>query len=198
MAEGTDLNKLLEQMPKIAEAVSAFPEAVQQQAFDALMAAASGAPVTTTPVREQNGDSSSKTPSKKRSTRSNSASDENGGAKKKRGRGAPTAIKDLDLAPKGKKSFAAFVEEKQPKTQHDKNAVSVYYLEHVLGETPITLNHVFTCYRDAQWPVPTNPANSLALTAARRMFLDTSDLDDIKLMPRGLNHVEQALPPKST
>jgi hypothetical protein len=60
----------------------------------------------------------------------------------------------------------------------------------------VTSNHVFTCYRDQQWPVPTDIANSLARTASRKGFLDTSDLDDIKVEPRGTNHVERGLPVK--
>lgn len=37
-------------------------------------------------------------------------------------------VKDLSLRPKGKKAFPDFVKEKKPTSQHDKNAVCVYWL----------------------------------------------------------------------
>ena len=47
-----------------------------------------------------------------------------------------------------------------------------------------------------RWREPGNLANSLALTANRKRFLDTASLDDIKLTPAGRNHVDHDLPPK--
>lgn len=110
--------------------------------------------------------------------------------------GSPSRVKGLDLAPKGKKSFEAFVAEKQPRTQDDKNAVSVYYLSEIAQITPVTMEHVYTCYRDRAWAVPTDVANSLQVTASRKGFIDTTDMDDIRLEPRGTNYVEHSLPVK--
>lgn len=187
------LDALLGEMPRIAEAVSAFPEAVQQQVFDALMAAARGGGAG---VTESGAKRTSRQPKRRKSERKQASVD---GAKKPRRRpGGPSQIKELDLTPKGKTSLRDFVAEKQPKTQHDKNVVSVYYLVHELEiKEPITVDHVYTCYRDMNWPVPSNPGNSLALTASRKRYLDTSDLDNIKVAPAGLNRVEHGLPSKA-
>ena len=87
--------------------------------------------------------------------------------------------------------------EKQPKSQHDKNAASVYYLSEIAEIAPVTSHHVFTCYRDRDWAIPPSMAQSLFLTANKKAFLDTSDLDDIKIVPRGVNHVERGLTPKT-
>ena len=96
--------------------------------------------------------------------------------------------------PSGKKSLKAFVQEKQPKTLHDKNVVAVYYLRETLGAPKVSVDHVFTCYKDMNWREPGNLGNSLALTANRKRYLDTSSLDDIKLTPAGRNHVGHELP----
>jgi hypothetical protein len=107
---------------------------------------------------------------------------------------APTRVKGLDLSPAGKQSFEEFVAEKQPVNQHDRNLSSVYYLAEVAEVSPVTIDHVYTCYRDRGWAIPSNLRNSLQLTASRKTYLDTADMDDIKLEPRGVNHIERALP----
>jgi hypothetical protein len=188
-----NLDDLLKRMPEIAKAVSAFPEAVQQKAFDALMAAAGGAATTTAAATSTSG--STKTTAKQKKRTSTSTAD--GGTRKaRRTSGSPSVIRDLDLAPQGKTSLKDFVAAKQPKTNHDYNVLSVYYFAEELGVPAVTLNHVFTAYKDMRWREPASLANSLALTANRKRFLDTANLDDIKLTPPGRNHVQHDLPPK--
>jgi hypothetical protein len=197
MAEDTDgqnrasFDSLLAEMPRIAEAVKVFPEALQAQAFDALMAELKdrNAPIKTSETggrkstRRRAGRTRAKAPGEDRkSTRRRATS--------------PSAVRDLDLAPTGETSLKDFVAEKQPKTNHDKNVVSVYYLAEVLKVHGVAVDHVFTCYKDMRWREPGNLANSLALTANRKRFLDTASLDDIKLTPAGRNHVDHDLPPK--
>lgn len=192
---GTNLNDLLKRMPEIAKAVSAFPEAVQQSAFDALMAAAgSTAANTGTTV---SGATKTPTPGRQRRKKQVAAgSGKSNGRKARRLGGSPSQVRELDLAPKGKTSLATFAAEKGPKTNHDYNVVAVYYLSEELGVPAVTLNQVFTCYRSMRWKEPANLENSLALTANRKRFFDTSSLDDIKLMPAGRTRVEHELPVK--
>lgn len=193
--DGSSLDALLAKMPQIAEAVSKFPEKVQQQAFDALMAEATGGSRSGR-REESSGKEQSSLPGRTSSARKRNANGEAEVAKRRRRAGSPTELRDLDLAPKGKKSLKDFVQEKQPKSQDDMNAVSVYYLIEVIKVGPVTPNHVYTCYREAKVRTPTNLPNSLALTASRKGYLDTADTDDIAITPRGRNYVEYDLPPK--
>lgn len=189
------LDALLARMPEIAKAVSAFPEGVQQSAFDALIAAAGGG---TAPAGSSATTDTEKTRQQARGRR-RAPGGKDGGETAKRPRrssGAPSVIRELDLAPSGKTSFKDFVAAKQPRTQHDYNVVCVYYFTEELGIPAVTLNHVFTAYKDMRWREPASLANSLSLTSARKRFLDTSNLDDIKLTPPGRNHVQHDLPPK--
>lgn len=199
--EGKDkagLDALLARMPDIAKAVSAFPEGVQQSAFDALIAAAGGGGATGPGARTRVEAPPKPTP--KRQTRRRKQNMDGVQLEKprraRRAGGSPSQVRDLDLAPKGKTSLRDFAGEKQPKTNHDYNVLSVYYLSEELGIAEVTLNHVFTCYRDMRWKEPANLANSLALTANRKRYLDTANLDSITLMPTGRTHVEHDLPPK--
>jgi hypothetical protein len=190
MASSESLDGLLKRMPQIAKAVSAFPEAVQQSAFEALMAAAGA---ETPPATAS---TSNDTTAPKPRSRRNKPPAEGGTGRVRRTSGSPSVIRDLDLTPKGKTSLKDFVAAKQPKTQHDYNSLSVYYFAEELGIAAVTLNHIFTAYKDMKWREPASLSNSLSLTSVRKRFLDTSNMDDIKLTPAGRNHVQHDLPPK--
>lgn len=192
----TQLDDLLGRMPAIAKAVSAFPEAVQQSAFDALMAAAAG---NAAPASVPDGGDGKAAPKKRRSgTRPRRAkpSAENGNAKPRRAAGAsqPKIVKELDLRPKGKMSFADFVKAKNPRSNHDKHAVTIYYLSNEAGLSTVSSDDVFTAWRDAGWKLPPDFLNSLRLTASKKRFLDTSNSEALQLLNTGVNRVEHDLP----
>lgn len=72
----------------------------------------------------------------------------------------------------------------------------VYYLVEKAEIAPATLDHVYSCYRYVDWPVPADMRNSLQVTASRKGYIDTSNTEDIKIEPKGVNHVERGLPAK--
>ncbi|MGH2882373.1 MAG: hypothetical protein ACRDPA_06695 [Solirubrobacteraceae bacterium] len=191
--DGASLDALLAKMPQIAEVVGKFPEAVQQQAFDALMAEATGGGTTAT---KRTADRSAENKSvRKRTTTRKKANGE--GVVAPRRSGGPKQLRDLDLTPSGKLSFVDFVNEKQPTTNHDRNVLSVYYCDRILEVGAVTDDHVYTCYRDMGWRLPSpNLNNGLSLTSSRKRFLDTSDNKNITLTSKGLNYVEHDLPAK--
>lgn len=192
--DGSAFDDLAAAMPRIAEALKGLPDSVQGKAFDALVGTLTGGAAATTPSATGR----TKKRSRATATKATATGDTSMSTTRRRSAGLPTMIKDLDLAPKGKKSFKDFVAEKNPTTQHDRSVVSVYWLHEIAAISPITASHVFTCYRlVAGWKVPANLANALAVTANRKGFFDTSDTQDIKLMSHGINRVGQELP-KST
>lgn len=183
--KGNDsFNRLMEALPRIAETVKQLPEALQLQAFQALLEEFRGSQPRRHPAKQAKASEVPTAPSKE--TRK---------PKRKRTRG-PKIRKDLDLRPKGKTSLAEFAASKAPKNNDDKNVVSVYYLRRMARTEIVGMDHVFTCYREMSWREPTDLANSLAYTASRKGFLNTSTLEDIKLTPAGRNHVEHDLPRK--
>jgi len=125
-------------------------------------------------------------PSRKRRTRAP--------RKKKTTKKSPSIVKDLDLRPEGKQGFSEFGGEKNPTTHLMKCTVAVYYLGRVLGVAGININHVFTCFRDANWRLPSDLQNTLWETASRHGWLDTTDMDNIALTTRGETMVEYDLP----
>lgn len=103
-------------------------------------------------------------------------------------------VKDLNLKPKGKKSLDQFVEGKKPSSHYKKCTVSVYYLKHELSLSAITESHVYTCFKHMKWRIPANLSNTLAYTSSHHGWLDTSNLQDIKVTTMGENLVEHDLP----
>ena len=183
-ANSDRFNLLLEALPRIAETVKQLPEALQSQAFQALLDEFRNSQPRRQRTKQAKG---SKVPTE--------TTQETRKARRKRTRG-PTVRKDLDLRPKGKTSLAEFVESKEPKNNDDRNVVSVFYLRRMAGIDMVSIDHVFTCYREMGWREPADLANSLATTASKKGYLDTSTLENIEITPSGRNHVEYDLPRK--
>lgn len=108
----------------------------------------------------------------------------------------PVLVKELDLAPKGNRPGLKDFVKKYAKLRNamEWNALFVYYLSRELTITPITIDHVYTCYKHIGARVPTVLTQSLWDTARRKGTVDTSSLDDIKLTTAGENWVDHDLP----
>lgn len=114
-----------------------------------------------------------------------------------RGRGArtPSRVAELNLRPSGKQSFKAFAKEKAPGSSDEKNALAVYYLRNVVGIDAVTVDHVFTCYGEADdWQLPSDLRNRISVTASRKGWIDTRDMSHLALTPSGTRLVEHELP----
>ncbi len=111
------------------------------------------------------------------------------------GKTAPKIVKDLDLSGKGKKSnLKDFYEQYSAKSNFEKNLVFCYYLQQVIEHTPITVDHVFTCYRHIKGiKSPMALAQSLLDTSHHKGWIDTSSLEDIKVPIAGINYLEHDL-----
>lgn len=106
-------------------------------------------------------------------------------------------VKTLNLKPNGKKSFNEFVEEKKPSSNLEKCVIAVHYVANVLNESPVSADHVYTCYKIQGWRIPSDLDNTLAYTASQKAWIDTSNMSDIKLTTHGDNLVEHDLPKKT-
>ena len=84
-----------------------------------------------------------------------------------------------------------------PSSHQQKQAVILYWLKHEAGlGTGITVDHVNTCYLDANWARPAELPNSLSVTANKKGWLDSRNFDDLKITTRGEDIVQHDLPPK--
>lgn len=112
-----------------------------------------------------------------------------------RPRGPLSIVKDLDLSGQGTElGLRAFYEARQPLTAMERNVVFVYYLQRIMQLKGVTLDHVYTCYRDVGVKPPAALKQSLADTSSRRGWLDTSNFANIRISARGTTFVEYDLP----
>lgn len=115
--------------------------------------------------------------------------------KKPKGKTIPKQIKNLNLKPKGKKSGLDFAVEKKPTNVLHKCVVAVYYLRDEIGLSAISVDHVFTFFKNASWKIPSDLVNTLQ-QAGTAGWLDTADSKNIIITPIGENLVEHDLPKK--
>jgi hypothetical protein len=100
-------------------------------------------------------------------------------------------VKDLNLAGQGDKpSLKGFFSKYTPSNNFERNLIFAYYLQNIAKVTPITSNHIFTCYRNTNVRIPGALIQILRDTASKRGWLDTSSLDNISLTTQGINHIE--------
>jgi hypothetical protein len=108
-------------------------------------------------------------------------------------------VKDLDLSAKSNpQSLRDFYAKKSPTptstSAMEKNAIFVYYLQMIAKIDAITLDHVYSCYKDVSVKYPSALRQSLKDTAFHKGYIDTASFDSIKLATPGENFVEHDLP----
>lgn len=186
-------DEIKDELIAIADVLKKYPENMQLQVFDLLTSYFLGGQKIVKPEDNQLIDK----PSSKTKPKSSSSSKGNVKTGKK---SSDTLIilKELDLRAKGKKSFSEFFEEKRPSASNEFNSVAVYYLAEILELTGITPNHVYTCYKEATQRLPVAFVQSLRDTAIKNGYIDTADINNIKISIRGKNFVEHDLPKKKT
>jgi len=111
---------------------------------------------------------------------------------KQSGQRMQKVVNNLDLSGKGvKKSLRDFYAGFSPSSNMERNLIFVYYLNNTMKVSPITIDHVFTCYCNIKsLKIPVSLEQSLKDTRALKNWLDTSSLDDLKLTIHGTNHIE--------
>ena len=116
-----------------------------------------------------------------------------GSNSKQKRKALPTIDKNLNLKPKGKKSFRDFCEDKKPTIIGHQHVASVHYLKNELGVSKVSINQVYTCFKDMSWKLPADFRNSLH-QAANKGWLDSGEGDDIKVTTVGENLIDHELP----
>ena len=118
---------------------------------------------------------------------------------KRKSRGSsPSIINNLDLSGGSKcEKLRDFYKRYETKSNYERNLIFIYYLQQMLKITGITVNHVFTCYRNVSGlKVPEALYQSLSETSNKKGWVDTSDTDNIKVTVSGMNHLEHDMSKK--
>lgn len=112
------------------------------------------------------------------------------GMSKAKPKKAPGFLNSLDLSgTKGGESLKTFYARYNHKTNYERNLIFVYYLQYVEKIDNITLDHVFTCYRNVGQKIPIAIEQSLRDTSKDKGWVDITSIDDIKVPVAGMNHI---------
>ena len=104
-------------------------------------------------------------------------------------------LDDLDLGTNSEHpSLVEFMDSKLPITNEERNLVFMYYLQHIIKQEQITLDHIYTCYRKVNIRAPLNLENSLVMTANAKGWIEKTDNGKMSITSTGKNYVEAQLP----
>lgn len=88
-------------------------------------------------------------------------------------------------------SLQKFCEDKITDSSIKFNVVAAYYLKKILNIENVSPDHIYSCYKEMKIKVPTRLLQSLRDTAGPKYgYLDTSDINNIKVPVTGENLVE--------
>lgn len=202
-------SRLLDEMPRIAEAVNGFTsEKNQRAALDALVRAI-GIPSVTPPKAVTKVLAAPAVGTVEPTIVATAGTDEDGdgGQETEVTAGAPRVarrrkaggrkwepVRDINFRPEGKQAFKDLVAEKAPTAIDHKNVLAVWWLEQVAGITDIGVGHVLAAYKECDWREPSTPTNALQVTASREHWIDTKDMKAISTTPSGRNFVQFDMP----
>lgn len=181
MPEYTEIKS---ELNEIAEILSKFPEAIQPKVYDLLINSFMGKTASASTQTETSIETKVK-PELKESKR-----------KRKSSKESYTIDKNLNLkGGNGTISFEEFYDQKLPTSNIQFNAVATYYLQEIAKVSPINLSHIYTCYRNVGKKPPDKFQQSMWDTSGSRYgYIDTSDMNDIKIPHLGKSFVEHDLP----
>lgn len=198
-----DFADLKEEMVAIAAILKEYPDSLQPKVFDILVASFLGhtPPVSSMPTgQDETTDDSTgqepETPAQPQSTTTTAAKSTS--RKRNSVKESYQMAKDLNLSGgSGKKSLREFCDEKKPASNIEFNVVVLYYLLHVAGVSPVTIDHIYTCYKTVSRQLPGSIRSSLYDTSSSRYgYIEAADMNNLRLPTRGENLVEHDLPKK--
>jgi hypothetical protein len=203
---GNQLARLLDRRVEIAEFVNSFQsKGLQTKALDAVIqafgisapgrdtrsASAPATPVLTVveddtdekgAATEVAGEASTASPKPK------------SGARKRRTSKKWDPVRNINFRPDGKQSLKDLAAEKSPHNFPEKNVLAVYWLEETAEIQEIGVGHVLAAYAECEWKPPSDPENSLQVTASQRRWVDTANMKAITVTHSGRSTVLHDMP----
>jgi hypothetical protein len=116
------------------------------------------------------------------------------GSGKKVDRNASLAlVPNLNFRPDGKQAFKQFLDDKKPKNDLESALAAVYYMQHVMNLAKIGPGHVMTAFKEVGISIPVDLKQTIRNIKNSRVWLNFSDIEDIRTTTQGENHVEHEM-----
>ena len=112
--------------------------------------------------------------------------------KRKTGNSNPKMINDLDLSGSTcGTSLRDFYDKYKAKSNFEKNLLFLYYLKNIMKEDKISIDHIFTCYRNISGiKIPGNLEQSIRDTRTKKSWIEYKKIDELSITVHGINYVE--------
>ncbi len=91
-------------------------------------------------------------------------------------------------------SFRNFYEQKKPESKAEFNALAVYYLKELMKLQSVSLNQVYTCYKEVNYKPADHFKQSFRDTKNQQGFIEYDDNWNLTIPHRGVSFVEHDLP----
>lgn len=104
----------------------------------------------------------------------------------------PTYLSDFDFRPSGKDSLKDFYGKYKSKSNLENNLIFIYYLQEIVREIPVTMSHVYSCYRHLGIKIPSFP-QTLVDTKGVKGWIEYPNYNEIKVTRAGINYMEHEM-----
>lgn len=103
-----------------------------------------------------------------------------------------TYLTDYDFRPSGSEGIKEFYEKYKSISNMENNLIFTYYFQEKRKEKEITMNLIYSSYRHIGLKIPSFP-QTLIDTKARKGWIDTAHLNDLKVTREGINFIEHEI-----
>jgi hypothetical protein len=102
-------------------------------------------------------------------------------------------VPDLNFRPSGKPSLKQFMDQKNANSDVEAVVVALYYMQHTMGLPKIGPAHVMTAFKEAGKAIPVDLRQTIRNIKKSKMWLNFTDLEDIRTTTQGDNVVEHEM-----
>lgn len=109
--------------------------------------------------------------------------------KKTNAKSEPEFLADFDFMPNGYETLEEFYSKFNANTNLERNLVFIYYFQHILKLSDISVNHVYSAYKHLKIKTPSFPS-TLTDTKSLKSWIETSNFNDLRTTRTGTNFLE--------
>jgi len=193
-----EYEELKKELKEIAQILKEYPESLQPDVFNLMSKAFMGNldfSESKKPAKNVEVVKEISSPSKQKTTPIQNGNTTTTKKRTSSSKDSYKIVKTLNLkGDSSNPSLQSFCEDKITTSSIKFNVVAAYYLKRILNIENVTPDHIYSCYKEMNIKLPTRLLQSLRDTAGSKYgYLDTSDINDIKVPVTGENYLEHDL-----
>jgi len=102
-------------------------------------------------------------------------------------------VPNLNFRPSGKPALKEIMDEKGATSDVDTTVLMVHYMQHTMGLSKIGPAHVLTAFKEVGKAVPVDLKATIRNIKKSKMYLNFTDIEDIRMTTQGDNFVEHEM-----